>query len=397
MILNDLEDIEKALKFVKERQDEELWEVLIDRGAKDPKSLSKLLDTAGSHIDPIVIIERIPDKLEIPDLRDKIVKIIKDYTAQMSLHEGCGRVLKSDNVELCRKAAKERTRAGVWGMQQGVSASTAPATRRNGEGRWTPNGDAVPMAAGKRGAGPSGGSATWYFHVGAAGGDDDDDDGHGGVSSPRVAPGGVSSPRVRPGGALYTSSRGGTRSNRDGSERRRVEQAHHRTVAARGGAAAGLFYFDEGGIQDRLRGPGYNPAEGKMYANAVLGLKPLTVGPSGDQEKVERHEIARLAGWSGQLQLMEEQRAREKAAALAVPPVGVGSAASGQRRPAASSAAAGAAPPPVFSPPPPIASQRDFLRVERDDEKEMDPVARADAMMRGDSVYSELESKYRSV
>ena len=391
MILNDLNDIEKALKFVKERHDEELWEALIDRGAKDPKSLSKLLDTAGSHIDPIVIIERIPSNLVIPDLRDKIVKIIKDYTAQMSLHEGCGRVLKSDNVELCRKAAKERTRAGVWDMQQGVSASTAPDHRRQGQGRWTPKGDAVPMAAGKRAGGPGGGSATWYFRVGAAGHDDDDDDLHGGVSSPRA---GKAPPAVRPGGALYTSSRDGKKNgarSRRSSERRQMEQSHHRSVATRGGAAAGLFYFDEGGIQDRLRGPGYKREEGKMYSNAVLGLKPLQVGPTGDQEKVERHEIARLAGWSGQLQLMEEQRAREKAASLAAPPVGVGSTASG------SAAAAAATAPPVFSPPPPIASKRDFLSTGRDDKGEMDPVARADAMVRGDSVYSELESKYRSV
>ena len=249
----------------------------------------------------------------------------------------------------------------------------------------------MPMAAGKRAGGPGGGSATWYFRVGAAGHDDDDDDLHGGVSSPRA---GKAPPAVRPGGALYTSSRDGKKNgarSRRSSERRQMEQSHHRSVATRGGAAAGLFYFDEGGIQDRLRGPGYKREEGKMYSNAVLGLKPLQVGPTGDQEKVERHEIARLAGWDGRLQLMEEQRAREKAASLAAPPVGVGCTASG------SAAAAAATAPPVFSPPPPIASKRDFLSTGRDDKGEMDPVARADAMVRGDSVYSELESKYRSV
>ena len=88
---------------------------------------------------------------------------------------------------------------------------------------------------------------------------------------------------------------------------------------------------------------------------------------------------------------MEEERAREKAAALAAPPVGVGSVARG---PSTSSAASAATAPPVFSPPPPVVSQRDFLQAQRGDDDEMDPVARADAMVRGDSVYSDLESKY---
>ena len=66
MILDQMNDIDKALKFVKERKQEELWEMLIDRvvSESDPNSLSKLLDTAGSHIDPILIIERIPAELE---------------------------------------------------------------------------------------------------------------------------------------------------------------------------------------------------------------------------------------------------------------------------------------------------------------------------------------------
>ena len=397
MILNDLDDIEKALKFVKERNDEELWEMLIERGATDPKSLSKLLDTAGSHIDPIVIIERIPSRLEIPDLRDKIVKIIKDYTAQMSLHEGCGRVLKSDNVDLCQKAAKERTRAAIWDVQNGESASTAPATRRDGEGRWTPNGEPVAMAAGARGRG--GGSATWYFQTGAGGDDDDEEDG--GRGSPRGGSA-TAAPAVRQSGssrALYSSSRDGASAagGRGSSERRRMEQSHHRSLGARGASSGSLFYFDEGGIQDRLRGPGYDAAAGKL-ANAVLGLKPLELGPTGDREKAERSEIAKLAGWEGRLQQMEEKRKKEKAAALAAPPIGVGAAASGTSASSSGSTAGGSSS--LFVAPPPIAS--DQFAVTNGGggaggEEEIDPVARADAMLRGDSLYSDLESKYRSV
>ena len=36
-------------------------------------------------MDPLVVIDRIPSGMEIAGLRDKLVKIIKDYNAQMSL------------------------------------------------------------------------------------------------------------------------------------------------------------------------------------------------------------------------------------------------------------------------------------------------------------------------
>lgn len=390
MILGDLKDIDKALKFVKEQNNDELWEMLIEEGAKDPISLSKLLDTAGSHIDPRVIIEAIPSNLEIPGLRDKIVKIIKDYTAQMSLHEGCSRVLKSDAVGLSVKSSKERTRAAIWDSSQGVSASTAPITRRDGEGRWTPRGESVAMAAGTRGTSRGAGSATWYFRV-ATGDDDDDEDGVKRVSgsSPRrpEPKGGMKLKASGSARALYSSSAAGSTS----ADRRRMEQSHARTLGSRG---AGLFYFDEGGIQDRLRGPGYNPATGRV-ANAVLGLKVLDIGPSGDQEKVEMREIAKLAGWEGRLQQINEQRQREKAA-LAAPPVGLGgsSSVSGGGPPGS----AGGAAPVVYTSSPPIGSggATDQFRSAAG-EDEVDPVARADALVRGDSVYSELESKYRSV
>ena len=366
MILDQMNDIDKALKFVKERKVEELWEMLIDRvvSESDPNSLSKLLDTAGSHIDPILIIERIPAELEIPDLRDKIVKIIRDYTASMSLNQGCARVLKSDNVGLCHSAAKERTRAGIWeGHHQGQSASAAPATRRDGEGRWTPTGT-VPMAAGARGAG----SATYYFHADAAEAEDEETT----VSSPTTS---RQHRRVASGGRGQYAG-GGSRGGAD-RERARLEQSHRRVLGSRG---AGLFYYAEGGVKDRLCGPGFDKARGSI-ANAVLGLKPLDAGASKDIKRAERGEIARLAGWEGRLQAMEEQRARDRD--LGPPPLGLGGA----------SAAAPSPPPPVVGvPSPPVArSPRGASAAE------MDAVAKADALVRGDSVYSELASKYRSV
>jgi hypothetical protein len=55
MILDDLQDIDLAIRFVKERGDEDdgqLWESLITRGVENPTFVSKLLANVGSHINP---------------------------------------------------------------------------------------------------------------------------------------------------------------------------------------------------------------------------------------------------------------------------------------------------------------------------------------------------------
>ena len=54
------------------------------------------MQAGGSAIDPLKLIQRIKNGLEIPGLRDALIKILTDFTVQISLLEGCGRILESD-------------------------------------------------------------------------------------------------------------------------------------------------------------------------------------------------------------------------------------------------------------------------------------------------------------
>jgi len=44
-----------------------------------------LLCNIGTHVDPIILIRRIRTKMEIPGLRDSLVKILQDYNLQVGL------------------------------------------------------------------------------------------------------------------------------------------------------------------------------------------------------------------------------------------------------------------------------------------------------------------------
>ncbi len=69
-----------------------------------------MLENLGSFIDPVRLVERIPDGLEIQGLRSALVKIVNDYGIQMSLREGCERILRNDTIQLFEQLYKTRRR-----------------------------------------------------------------------------------------------------------------------------------------------------------------------------------------------------------------------------------------------------------------------------------------------
>jgi len=54
----------------------------------DVEFIKGLLNTIGTHVDPLVLINRIDEKIQIPGLRDSLVKILHDYNLQVSAHSG---------------------------------------------------------------------------------------------------------------------------------------------------------------------------------------------------------------------------------------------------------------------------------------------------------------------
>lgn len=50
IILQDLEDIDKAIDFCKEKSDEDLWILLINESLETPASMTKLLDVIAGKL-----------------------------------------------------------------------------------------------------------------------------------------------------------------------------------------------------------------------------------------------------------------------------------------------------------------------------------------------------------
>jgi len=83
LLINKLYDVKKAIAFVRSQGDDQLWDDLIDCSMTHPKYVSELLEHIGGEVNPARIIEKIPDGMQIANLRDRLVKIIADYNLQV--------------------------------------------------------------------------------------------------------------------------------------------------------------------------------------------------------------------------------------------------------------------------------------------------------------------------
>ncbi|KAI9294881.1 hypothetical protein K502DRAFT_316454 [Neoconidiobolus thromboides FSU 785] len=112
LILQKLGDIDKAIDYVKEYEDEELWQVLLKHSQDKPEFLKALLEQSGSHIEPNKVIQSIPKGLKIPGLKKSILKILMDFQLQMSLRIGCEKVISRDS-KMLSKQWKQKQKRGM--------------------------------------------------------------------------------------------------------------------------------------------------------------------------------------------------------------------------------------------------------------------------------------------
>jgi hypothetical protein len=68
-----------------------------------------LLENVGAEIDPIRLIRRIKNGLEIPGLKPALIKILQDFNLQISLLEGCQAILQGDSSDLAKQLHRDQT------------------------------------------------------------------------------------------------------------------------------------------------------------------------------------------------------------------------------------------------------------------------------------------------
>jgi hypothetical protein len=77
-----------------------------------PRFIRGLLEEVGTAINPITLVRRIPEGLEIEGLREGLSRMIKEYEIQHSISLGVARVLRGE-VALAQNTLRSGQRKGV--------------------------------------------------------------------------------------------------------------------------------------------------------------------------------------------------------------------------------------------------------------------------------------------
>ncbi|KAH8829648.1 vacuolar protein sorting-associated protein 41, partial [Flagelloscypha sp. PMI_526] len=110
LIIERLGDVHRAIDFAKERKDKDLWEDLLKYSETRPAFIRGLLENVGPEIDPVLLIRRIKNGLEIPGLKEALIKILQDFQLQMSLLDGCQTILNGDSASFTRHLQRDQTK-----------------------------------------------------------------------------------------------------------------------------------------------------------------------------------------------------------------------------------------------------------------------------------------------
>ena len=112
LIIDRLADVSQAISFAKEQNDSDLWEDLLDYSMDKPRFIRGLLEEVGTAINPIALVRRIPEGLEIEGLRDGLSRMIKEYEIQHSISYGVAKVLRGE-VAMAQNTLRSGQRKGV--------------------------------------------------------------------------------------------------------------------------------------------------------------------------------------------------------------------------------------------------------------------------------------------
>jgi hypothetical protein len=104
-----------ALDFVEKshlEDREDLWVDVVQHSLRHPDFLAKLLDYLGvCGLNPISLIAGIDRRMEIPHLRERLMRIVTQYTFQVALTDSCKASLEDDTLSSLRSLNQSRRRA----------------------------------------------------------------------------------------------------------------------------------------------------------------------------------------------------------------------------------------------------------------------------------------------
>lgn len=98
IIIDDLNDPAMAINFVHRINDQNLWDFLLDYTMSRSDFIKALLISAGDWIDPVPVVSRIPNGVEIQDLKNVILKIMANGQLDQYIYNLIETIISSETA-----------------------------------------------------------------------------------------------------------------------------------------------------------------------------------------------------------------------------------------------------------------------------------------------------------
>ncbi|CCD65714.1 Vacuolar protein sorting-associated protein 41 homolog [Caenorhabditis elegans] len=89
MMVREYRNMEKVIDYCKDQNDPDLWIHLLGVVAEFPAHFSQLIIEASNCLDPLLIMDKLPDDSDIPNLSEALDKLLVDYTNHAELQQCC--------------------------------------------------------------------------------------------------------------------------------------------------------------------------------------------------------------------------------------------------------------------------------------------------------------------
>ncbi|CAI2357086.1 unnamed protein product [Caenorhabditis sp. 36 PRJEB53466] len=100
MMVREYKNMEKVIAYCKDQNDADLWIHLLEVVTEYPSHFAQLIIEASNCLDPVLIMEKLPDDTEIPNLSEALDKLLTDYTNHAESQESCYKSTLTDVTQL---------------------------------------------------------------------------------------------------------------------------------------------------------------------------------------------------------------------------------------------------------------------------------------------------------
>ncbi|QPG76010.1 hypothetical protein FOA43_003396 [Brettanomyces nanus] len=87
LIIDELDNPQMAIQFTESVNDKDLWDYLLDYSMDRPDFVRALMENAGDTIDPLPVVNRIPEGVEIKGLKEALVNITRNMELDDSIYK----------------------------------------------------------------------------------------------------------------------------------------------------------------------------------------------------------------------------------------------------------------------------------------------------------------------